>query len=29
MPTNYHVMIRFGKWDDILAEPAAGRSTGW
>jgi tetratricopeptide (TPR) repeat protein len=21
MPTNYHVMIRFGKWDDILAEP--------
>ncbi len=21
MPTNYHVMIRFGKWEDILAEP--------
>ncbi len=21
MPTNYHVMIRFGRWDDILAEP--------
>ena len=21
MPTNYHVMIRFGKWNDILAEP--------
>jgi len=21
MPTNYHVMIRFGKWADILAEP--------
>lgn len=22
MPVTYHVMIRFGKWDDILAEPA-------
>ncbi len=21
MPTNYHVMIRFGKWEDILREP--------
>lgn len=21
MPTNYHVMIRFGKWDEILREP--------
>ncbi|MDX2473357.1 MAG: hypothetical protein QNL91_06565 [Candidatus Krumholzibacteria bacterium] len=21
MPSNYHVMIRFGRWDDILAEP--------
>jgi tetratricopeptide (TPR) repeat protein len=21
MPTNYHVMIRFGKWQDILDEP--------
>jgi tetratricopeptide (TPR) repeat protein len=21
MPTTYHIMIRFGKWDDILAEP--------
>jgi tetratricopeptide (TPR) repeat protein len=21
MPVTYHVMIRFGKWDDILAEP--------
>jgi tetratricopeptide (TPR) repeat protein len=21
MPTNYHVMIRFGRWEDILAEP--------
>jgi tetratricopeptide (TPR) repeat protein len=22
VPTYYHVMIRFGQWDDILAEPA-------
>ncbi|MFI4894678.1 MAG: hypothetical protein ACIAQ0_14790 [Phycisphaerales bacterium JB058] len=22
MPTNFHVMVRFGKWDDILREPA-------
>jgi len=22
MPTTYHVMIRFGKWEDILKEPA-------
>jgi len=22
MPVAYHVMIRFGRWDDILAEPA-------
>jgi len=21
MPATYHVMVRFGKWDDILAEP--------
>jgi tetratricopeptide (TPR) repeat protein len=23
MPMEYHVMIRFGKWDDILAQPPA------
>lgn len=22
MPTNFHVMIRFGKWDEVLEEPA-------
>lgn len=22
MPTNFHVMVRFGKWDEILREPA-------
>ncbi|TVQ59866.1 MAG: hypothetical protein EA379_09670 [Phycisphaerales bacterium] len=22
MPVTYHAMIRFGKWDDVLAEPA-------
>ncbi len=22
MPTTYHVMIRFGKWEDVLREPA-------